>query len=69
MDECPQPCAEDCPPGGCVFADVPDDAPDVPETAWPDEVDEDDPNLVGTELPDDFPLPDFEDLDDEDEAV
>lgn len=69
MDECSKPCLEDCPADNCVFADVPDNPPDEPETAWPDQVDEDDPNLTGTELPDDFPEPDLDDLEDDGSEV
>ena len=68
MDECIEPCREDCPPNNCVFADVPDNPQEGQEIFWPDQVDEDDPNLTGTELPDDFPVPDFEDLTDGDLA-
>lgn len=63
MDAHSEFCPEDCPPDACVFADVPDNPPDEPESDWPDQVDEDDPNLTGTELPDDFPWPDLEDDD------
>lgn len=66
MDECIEPCPEDCPDDTCIFADVPDNPSDEPDATWPDQEDEDDPNLTGTELPDDFPYPDFDDLDEDD---
>lgn len=59
-------CHEDCAEGVCLFEDIPDNPPlDVQEIGWPDQEDPDDPNLTGTELPDDFEIPE-EDEDGED---